>query len=228
MPNTAKAPLGVLVEGQLAAGATLEARNHARTAVKKLQNNNGSGHWAYTVASGGVGNGFVVFAPFKTHAELDARKSTGELLSGTGSDANETLTKIESLISNVKRSVLEYVPSLSNPPTQDGPAPGPLVYRIKVVLKPGSTFEAKELAQTVAAAHKNGGLNYWLYQSQQERDTFDIFVPFQKYGDLDMWKSTGDLLGEDATETLTSLDSLIASTERSILEYVPSLSVPVA
>jgi hypothetical protein len=244
MPDTGKAPFGVLVEGQLKPGATLKARELGGEAVTRLQDSGGPPHWAYDVVSGGSGTSFLAFAPFKSYGDLATRRTTGDAVQSAGVgtagegrpdrslEADDLLTQLESLIQNVTRSNLEYVPALSNPPTEDGPVPGPYVYHVKVTLNAGTTLRARELAEKVANVQQTSadGLKYWLYAtSVGERDTYHIFLPFKKYGDLDGWKTTGDILaasGDDANATLTELDGLIEATERSVLEYLPALSVP--
>jgi hypothetical protein len=228
-----KAPYGILVEAKLKPGTTLAARDAVTklVAVLKMQKE-ASKFWGYSTGTG-EGEHVVVFAPFQKYSDLD-RPTTGQIVAKAKGniDVDGVLTAIDSSVAEVTRSIVEYVPSLSNPPDHDAPAPGPHIYHVKAKLKPGNTITARALAAQIAEAYRKSakGMKYWGYGTAVgEGETYHVFIPFEKYADLDGWCSTGDVLNEAHAKTdavLTEIDGLIEHSERSILTYVPALSNP--
>jgi quinol monooxygenase YgiN len=227
-----KAPFGIIIEAKLKPGTTLAAREAATKLLAAMKSNEAATKfWGYSTGTG-EGEHIVVFAPFQKYSDLD-RPSTGEIAGkAAAKDVDGLLTAIDSSVAKIKRSIVEYVPALSNPPDHDAPAPGPNVYHVKVKLKPGNTIKARELAAKIAEAYRKSakGMKYWGYGTALgENETYHLMIPFEKYADLDGWTSTAAVLNEAKANTdavLTEIDGLIEHSERSILTYVPGLSNP--
>ncbi|WP_266168883.1 hypothetical protein [Dyella subtropica] len=229
-----KAPFGILIEAKLKPGTTIAARDAVTKIVKAIKGQaSASKYWGYSTGTGQAEH-FIVFCPFQKFADLD-RPTTGEIAakSKMNEDIDKLLTSLESNLESVHRSIVEYVPDLSNPPTKDAAAPGPNVYHVKAKLKPGHTLKAGQIAAKIAEAHRKApnGVKYWGYTTAQGTgDTYHAFIPFDKYAELDGWPTTGEVLaktsGASADALLTEIDGMIESSERSILSYVPGLSDP--
>lgn len=231
MSDKTKAPFGIIIEAQLKPGTTIAARDAAQEIVSAHSgNSDATKYWGFTTATG-AGERVMLFAPFANFADLDSRPTTGNVLSANNAKADDVVTSVDANLASVTRSVVEYVPGLSNPPSDDADAPGPYIYHVKVKLKPGCTLQARELAGQIAEAYRNnpGAPKYWGYASALgDGDTYHVFLPFSQFADLDGWATTGQIMaGKDASaadSVITEIDGLIESTERSILNYVPSLS----
>jgi hypothetical protein len=228
-----KAPFGIIIEAQLKPGTTLAARDAVTKLLAALKTEKeATKFWGYSTSTG-EGEHIVVFVPFQKYSDLD-RPTTGQIAAKAKGniDVDGLLTAIDSSLAEVKRSIVEYVPTLSNPPDYDAPAPGPNVYHVKIKLKPGHTIKARTLAAQIAEAYRKSakGMKYWGYGTALgEGETYHVIIPFEKHADLDGWSSTGDVLNEAHAKTdavLTEIDGLIEHSERSILAYVPALSNP--
>ena len=232
MADDDKALLGVLVEGTLKPGATLRARAIAEN-ILRVHRNDGRNFWGYVTAIGG-GRDFVIFAPICSYAELDAPLTGPQLAKSGHPNADRVLTDIEELVQTVHRSIVEYVPALSNPPTDDAKAPGPYILHIEAQLKAGATLAARKVAEQIVAAYQKNkdAAKFWSYvNATSDGRRLHVIVPFKSYADLDSLPSTGEVLanaigGGPADELLTELESMLESTDRRILEYVPGLSHP--
>jgi hypothetical protein len=228
-----KAPFGILIEAKLKAGTTIAARDSAEELVGALRDDSSATrYWGYSTGTG-PGEHVLVFAPFGKFADLDG-PTTGEVaVKSLGSSrVDDVITALESNLESVTRSIVEYVPGLSNPPSRDAEAPGPNIYYVKAKLKPGNTLRAGQIANQIAEAHRaaSNGVEYWGFSTVQgPSETYHIFIPFDRYADLDGWASTGEVLAsanpDSADDLLTEIDGLIESSERSILTYVPALSI---
>src|SRR4051812_27385021 len=152
-----KAPYGILIEAKLKPGTTLASRDLLTEVVSLTRGQkNATSFWAYSTSTGS-GESVVAFAPFKKFADLD-RPTHGNVAAHAKSSTNvdEVLTGLDSNLGKVTRSLLEYIPSLSNPPDHEAVAPGPHIYHVKLKLKPGNTLVAKGLAEKIAHAHQKG------------------------------------------------------------------------
>jgi hypothetical protein len=229
-----KAPYGILIEAKLKPGTTLASRDLLTEVISLTRGQkNATPFWAYSTSTGS-GESVVAFAPFKKFADLD-RPTHGNVAvhAKSGTNVDEVLTGLDSNLGTVSRSLLEYVPSLSNPPDHDSSAPGPHLYHVKLKLKPGNTLAAKGLAEKIAHAHQKGskGLKYWLFSTALgNEEVYHVFVPFNRYSDIDNWNSTSAVSsevhgGEQTDDLLTAIDGLIESSERSILDHRPAFSV---
>jgi len=232
----AKAPFGIIITAKLKPGSTISARDAAARLHAVVKNEpKASKYWGYTVGTG-VGEKVCLFCPFTKYADLD-RPTTGQVAvqskAAANVDVDGLITSVESHLESVTRSIVEYVPGLSNPPTHDALAPGPFIYHVEAHLKPGNTIAARDLAAKIAEAHRKSpnGVKYWGYTTAMgSGDTYHVFIPFEKYADLDGWATTGEVLAAadaaTADQMLTEIDSMIEHSQRQILSYVPGLSIP--
>jgi uncharacterized Zn-binding protein involved in type VI secretion len=232
--NVSKAPFGIIIKARLKPGSTLAAKDLVSKIAGGLKTSaQGTKYWGYSVATG-PGEVYYVFAPFVKYADLD-RPTVGDVVAKASSnlDVDGVITALEGHVEEVGRTIVEYVPALSNPPTAAAPAPGPYVYHVEATLKPGHTIEARDLAAQIAAAYNKNAKapKYWGYMTAAGlAETYHVFLPFNKYADIDSWPTTGEILAggnvSNVDGLITSLDGMIEYTGRTILEYIPGLSNP--
>ncbi len=151
---------------------------------------------------------YHAFIPFAKFGDLDAWPAAGG-----GEDEGALQQHGAASVLGSDSQFLELVPELSNPP-QGAPAPYVVAYTYH--LHPGAADDFEAAGKKLHSAKNSPAV--LVYRSfAGTTDAYHVAVPFNKFADLDGWRSDTDALGGDA----------IANVEVSFAEYVPALSNPV-
>lgn len=152
---------------------------------------------------------YHAFIPFEKFGDLDNWPSSSgdHAAAESGAQSAGAGTALGS-----DSKFLELVDSLSRVPQG---APAAYVMTIEYRLKPGA---ADEFEKSAGKALNGGGVESVLtYRSfAGTTDSYHVALPFNKFADLDNWKSTGGVLTGD----------VIKHVQVSFAELVPSLSNP--
>jgi hypothetical protein len=162
---------------------------------------------AYRNWAGPVTN-YHAFIPFEKFGDLDQWPSSA---ANSAEESHLQSHGAAAALGSDSR-FLELVDNLSRVPKG---APAAYVVAIEYRLKPGA---ADEFENSAGKALKGGGVESVLtYRSfAGTTDSYHVALPFNKFADLDNWKSTSGILTGD----------LIKHVSVSIAELVPALSNP--
>lgn len=150
---------------------------------------------------------YHAFIPFDKFADLDNWPSAA----ANSSEESHLQSHGAAAALGSTSTFLELVPELSRPPKG---APDAYALAFEYRLKPGGANQFEDKADKALGSHQ-AVLTYRSFAGTT--DAYYVVLPFDKFADLDGWKSTSGVLKGDA----------LSDVKVTFAEYVPALSNPV-